>query len=141
MQPGAKYVVKHADGTAGFCSFGWSVGPKNDTSKLYNLTAGHCGEVGDKVFAFNKSGEHIHVGKFVMSQLDGTKESIGPGADYALISFNSNVTNTVRTPSVAMRSRQVSLAGWAGSAGSSRISRTCVVSVTALVSRAAATRR
>lgn len=114
VQPGAKYVIERADGTAGSCSFGWSVGPKNDTSKLYNLTAGHCGEVGDKVFAFNSNGQRVQVGQFVMSQLDGTKESIGPGADYALISFNSNVTNAVGTPSVAFDGRQVNLAGWAG---------------------------
>ena len=114
VQPGAKYIIERSDGTAGSCSFGWSVGPKNDTSKLYNLTAGHCGEVGDRVFAFNKSGQRVQVGQFVMSQLDGTKESIGPGADYALISFNSNVNNAVGTPSVAFDGRQVNLAGWAG---------------------------
>lgn len=50
LAPGAKYIV---DGSGGqrTCSFGWMVHPEGDNSRLLNLTAGHCGDVGDKIYS------------------------------------------------------------------------------------------
>ncbi len=48
--PGAKYIVDGSGGQ-GNCSFGWMVHPEGDNSRLLNLTAGHCGDVGDKIYS------------------------------------------------------------------------------------------
>ena len=38
-------------GGQGTCSFGWMVRPEGNNSRLLNLTAGHCGDVGDKIYS------------------------------------------------------------------------------------------
>ncbi|MDN6352998.1 MAG: S1 family peptidase [Corynebacterium sp.] len=50
LAPGAKYIVDGSGGQ-GNCSFGWMVHPEGDNSRLLNLTAGHCGDVGDKIYS------------------------------------------------------------------------------------------
>ena len=115
IQPGSKYIIQHADGSSGSCSFGWTVGPKNDRSEIYNLTAGHCGKTGDKVYAFTEQGESVHVGQFVMSQYDETSEALSSGRDYALIKFNSNAINIPGTPNVTAGGSPLKLAGWTDS--------------------------
>lgn len=50
LAPGAKYIVDGSGGQ-GTCSFGWMVHPEGNNSRLLNLTAGHCGDVGDKIYS------------------------------------------------------------------------------------------
>lgn len=114
IEPGAKYIVKHQDGSAGECSFGWTVGQGD---RVFNLTAGHCGSKGDIVYVHPRGYEPISVGEIVWREFDErnvkSQAAIGIGPDYALIEFYSEATPYVHsTPGVYLNRAQVELAGW-----------------------------
>ncbi|MFH0411462.1 hypothetical protein ACG98H_05915 [Corynebacterium sp. L4756] len=108
MEPGASYLTwKNTADRWGQCSFGWWVG--NDT-KIYNLTAGHCGEVGDKVYVDTSGGEQVHIGEFVYSAYD--EGALVSGPDYGLIEIHPDYFSYVVTnPRVSMSDSPVRLQG------------------------------
>lgn len=108
--PGGMYYVDNGNR----CSFGWTVGMEDDGERLLNLTAGHCGEVGDKVYVQSSQGEPVYVGEFVWSDYGG-EQSVGTGPDYGLIEFYDEYHEYVNsTPSVSMDGTPVDIQGWAG---------------------------
>ena len=118
IEPGAMYIVKHRDGSAGKCSFGWMVGQKG---RVFDLTAGHCGQVGDKVYVQKDGADPVNVGEIVWQEFNGSgqgngrgsRSDIGVGPDYALIEFYSNYVKYVQaTPSVALAGMPLKLGGW-----------------------------
>ncbi|HJC86197.1 MAG TPA: S1 family peptidase [Candidatus Corynebacterium faecigallinarum] len=114
LTPGAKYIVDGAGGQ-GNCSFGWMVHPENDNSRLLNLTAGHCGEVGDKVYVRADGQNAVNVGEIVWQAYSGSDGQVDGGPDYALIEIYSEYFEyAFATPAVNMGSTQVELKGWAG---------------------------
>lgn len=90
IEPGMKYYVETSDGI-GECSFGWTVRVDEDPDSLYNLTAGHCGDVGDEVYMdLDQTGDpahFIHVGTFAWQLFEGESDATAGGDDYALIQF------------------------------------------------------
>ena len=75
--PGGKYTNATSGST---CSFGWIV---TDGTRIFNLTAGHCGKVGDRVIVQDKRGRSHDSGQFVEST--GTPKNFGIDPDFALI--------------------------------------------------------
>lgn len=108
VRPGAKYYVKRANGDIGFCSFGWWVRDKEDKSRHYNLTAGHCGEKGDRVFIRTKEDRMIEVGRFVWSEHPSDKE-LGTSPDQGLIELTIDPKYVSGTPTI----KDIELHGWA----------------------------
>lgn len=83
VQPGFQYTVVRANGSRNTCSFGWMV-RQQGTNRVFNLTAGHCGEKGDQVYIRVKGQQQLkYVGTFVFST--GTPKKFGVDPDYALI--------------------------------------------------------
>lgn len=76
--PGAKYSTK-----AGSCSFGWFVEVPNGDGRIFNLTAGHCGNAGDAVYVRGSGGRDFRVGTFVETFYDRSA-----GQDWALIDMS-----------------------------------------------------
>ncbi|MGP5589778.1 hypothetical protein [uncultured Corynebacterium sp.] len=111
LEPGARYLTDNGDGTTLSCSFGWLVGMESE-GRTFNLTAGHCGSVGDEVYVETSSGDTVRVGQFVWQAYDG-EANIGTANDYALIEFYDDVAGaTVGTPDVTFDDIPVELAGW-----------------------------
>lgn len=113
LEPGARYRTWHEDGSGpgswGSCSFGWFVGTN---TQIYNLTAGHCGEVGDAVYVHTSGRDPVYVGEFVHSDFDDAKISSGP--DYGLIQIESRYfDNVVTNPRVSMSGEPVEIRGYA----------------------------
>lgn len=81
VYPGSGYFVDSAEGV-GQCSTGWIVGTDQEPDKTYMLTAGHCGEVGDRAY-FNDPDTDtlVDIGEFVWKERDS---KVG-GLDYGLI--------------------------------------------------------
>ena len=111
VMPGGKYTTNAGSS----CSFGWMVHPENDNSRLLNLTAGHCGEVGDKVYVRADGQNAVNVGEIVWQAYSGSDGQVDGGPDYALIEIYSEYFEyAFATPAVNMGSTQVELKGWAG---------------------------
>ncbi|MGP9723675.1 S1 family peptidase [Corynebacterium sp. AOP40-9SA-29] len=109
ISPGVRYYIENG----GSCSFGWTVAKKDQPSRIYNLTAGHCGNEGDRVYITAASGEKVNVGEFVESYFDGTPDNVGPGDDYGLIEIYSEYQEYIEaTPSVNVGGTPLSLGGW-----------------------------
>lgn len=114
LAPGAKYIVDGSGGQ-GNCSFGWMVHPEGDNSRLLNLTAGHCGDVGDKIYVHAQGQNAVNVGEIVWQAYSGSNGQVDGGPDYALIEIYSDYFGYASaTPSVSMGSTQVEVKGWAG---------------------------
>lgn len=80
--PGGMYT----NATAGnSCSFGWVV---TDGTRIFNLTAGHCGKVGDRIIVKDKQGRSHDSGQFVEST--GTPKNFGSDPDFALIDITGH---------------------------------------------------
>lgn len=114
IEPGMKYFVDTAEGLAQ-CSFGWTVEFKNDPGTFYNLTAGHCGEVGDKVYMdFEGTGDpshYIHVGTFAWQLYEETTMD----EDYSLIQFLEGAEKYMTgTPNLLVGGdrEELNLLGW-----------------------------
>lgn len=84
--PGGKFISSSGTG----CSFGWMVYSRNETNgRKYMVTAGHCGDQGDRVYIRGEDGYDTEVGEIV----DSTGGRLSDGSDYALV----EVTNTARS--------------------------------------------
>lgn len=82
--PGGKFQAQ-----TGSCSFGWLVNSQSESAdRKYMVTAGHCGNEGERVYVRDNNGNDTEVGEIVNS----TNGRLGNGADYALI----DVTNAAR---------------------------------------------
>ncbi|PRQ12623.1 hypothetical protein C1Y63_00760 [Corynebacterium sp. 13CS0277] len=73
--PGAKYATEKS-----LCSFGWFAGLKDNSGRIFNLTAGHCGTPGMEVTIVDSQGKKMVVGEFVESVYNNDT-----GEDWALI--------------------------------------------------------
>lgn len=114
IEPGMKYYVDTAEGI-GQCSFGWTVEFKDDPGILYNLTAGHCGDVGDKVYVdLDQTGDpsrYIHVGTFAWQLYD--EQTMDD--DYSMIQFLDGAERFMTgTPNLLIGGEQgeLDLLGW-----------------------------
>lgn len=120
IEPSARYYVDSAEGLAS-CSFGWFVQEKGNRDATYNLTAGHCGNPGDKVY-MDPSGtedprQFIGVGEFVWQAFDSESSAMNGGDDYALIQFYPELVDEdvmTGTPNFQIFGKQgeLELAGW-----------------------------
>ena len=90
VAPGAKYTVfDQAGRPKGECSFGWMLRQQN-TNRVFNLTAGHCGVTGDRAFVMLPNNQLMYAGRFISST--GMPNRIGVDADFAVIFLdNPNV--------------------------------------------------
>jgi len=65
----------------GLCPFGGFAIDPDRPSTLYNVTAEHCGQVGDPVYLQDSQGQDVLVGEFVAS----TGDALDDGEDWAVI--------------------------------------------------------
>ncbi|UDL73786.1 S1 family peptidase [Corynebacterium uberis] len=108
VAPGAKYQTER-----GMCSFGWAVAYASSPSRRFNLTAGHCGEIGEKIYIPSTDGQFYNVGEFVWKRLDGSGKTVGPGPDYGLIEIYPDYYRYVDgTPPVTLGGQPLRLKGW-----------------------------
>lgn len=113
--PGGKYYIEDSNGNVSKCSWGWTVYDPGNSGRVFNLTAGHCGNKGDKVYLETDDGEEVNVGEFVWSALDGTMENIGPGRDYGLIEIYPKYRKFIHTaPGVTWGGVPVTVKGFWG---------------------------
>lgn len=93
--PGGQY---QNDTDGGTCSVGWIV---SHEQRSFILTAGHCGNIGDKISISDSNGRRVQVGSFVESRYNGTG-----GVDDGLIQLwdNRYVDSSIPV--------QATLAGW-----------------------------
>lgn len=99
VAPGAKYTVfDQAGRPKGECSFGWMLRQQN-TNRVFNLTAGHCGVTGDRAFVMLPNNQLMYAGRFISST--GMPNRIGVDADFAVIFLdNPNVQIDPTVPGV-----------------------------------------
>lgn len=114
IAPGAKYIVDKGDSTM-TCSFGWMVRQPSKPTQLYNLTAGHCGDPGQKAYIDPVGNEEPSdfelIGQFVDQAYVG-EQNIETGADYSLIQIDSRLNSYVQgTPDLTPRGQTLSLVG------------------------------
>lgn len=120
IEPGAMYYVDTDQGL-GQCSFGWTVREKGREDATYNLTAGHCGNPGDKVYmdpgGTEDPKQFIGIGEFVWQAFDSEAAATQGGDDYALIQFYPEFVDKdimTGTPNFQLFGQQgdLELAGW-----------------------------
>lgn len=97
IMPGAMYAIERANGDVGFCSFGWMARLPSDRQHVYNITAGHCGDRGDKVYlpvnGQQDRSSFVPIGVFVVQSFD--EKTAETGDDYAVIRFDPGVTQYI----------------------------------------------
>ncbi|GAC56704.1 hypothetical protein GOHSU_12_00940 [Gordonia hirsuta DSM 44140 = NBRC 16056] len=118
LEPGAKYHVARNGKLTSSCSLGWTVRQKSDPNRLFNLTAGHCGNKGDDVYLDPKGAgnpsDMVKIGRFAWSKYDGDSK-ITTGDDYALIELLPEMKQYLTgTPNMTLfdQKQSVVLQGW-----------------------------
>ena len=111
LEPGARCRPWHEDGSGSCswdsCSFGWFVGT---STQIYNLTAGHCGEVGDAAYVDISGKDSVYINEFVHSEFNNAR--LSTGSDYDLIEIESHYfDNDVTKPCVHMSDESVQIRG------------------------------
>lgn len=111
MEPGARYVTVDSAGNYSQCSFGWFTKLTNTRDRIFNLTAGHCGNPGDSVYLVNHSGK-TKIGEFVWNAYNG-EQTISTGNDYGIIEIYPKYAQYIdATPNVSFNNRDVTLVGY-----------------------------
>ncbi|APT92782.1 hypothetical protein CPHO_07635 [Corynebacterium phocae] len=109
--PGGKYLIDHA-GEVTTCSWGWTVtDPDQASGRVFNLTAGHCGTVGDQVYVQKTGQNPVRVGEFVESLYRGDTRFEDYGLIEILPEYHQYITGA---PNVSFNHRPAVLIGWKG---------------------------